>query len=609
MAQSQTLIFWDWVTIAVFLTGIVIVSLSFTKRGGKDMASYFVSDRSLPWFVAGVSIVATNFASDTPLWVSALVRQAGIHTIWQYWAPMIGGCLCAVLFSRLWRRMGVITDIEFLELRYQGKSASILRFWLGAVGSIIICPLIISWVTKAMATITQEVLGLPPEYQGWITGGVLCVALITCVFSGLYGVVYTDFIQFFAAWLCTIVLAILAVRQVGGVSAMIDQLHNMQNWSGKELEIFPQVGPRDEGKLSIWNIILFFGVWWFQFSIGGHHVTQRLLACKDSRHSSYAHMLYIFMYFAVLAWPWILVGLCSLILIPNLGEGVSQDHAYPRMIVQVMPVGLRGLLVAALISAFISTSNSIFNWGSSYLVNDVYKRFMVKDGSSRHYVMISRIATIILAVIAGILSQKAKSIQDLLEIFFVMNGAMAILCFLRWFWPRLNAQGELAASVVSLIFAPILLFGAADDLARKVLHLPEGAKFHEGYDYMGARVIVMLIIATAAGIIGSLLTRPVDDEHLAGFVRKARPLKFFWRRIINRHGIEYAQVETPGRTLVSWAMLVISVLSLMIGIGKLILGPTWLGWLCLAVFGITLAVTLIRIRKDFSTETEAPKQL
>jgi len=231
--ETVTLNFWDWVTIIVFLAGTVGIGLYFTRRGGKDLVSYFVSNRSLPWYIAGVSIIATNFASDTPLWVSSLVRQYGIQTIWQYWAPLIGGALCAVLFARLWRRMGVITDIEFLELRYQGRTAAILRFWLGASGAMIICPLIISWVTKAMATIAQEVMGIPPEYRAWTTAAVLAIGLLTCVFSGLYGVVYTDLIQFLAAGIGTISRAVLAVDRVGGLSSMLEQLGAMPNWGGE----------------------------------------------------------------------------------------------------------------------------------------------------------------------------------------------------------------------------------------------------------------------------------------------------------------------------------------------------------------------------------------
>jgi len=606
--QTVTLNAWDWVTILVFLAGSVSIGLYFTGRGGRDMVSYFVSNRSLPWYIAGVSIIATNFASDTPLWVSSLVRQYGIQTVWQFWAPLIGGALCAVLFARLWRRMGVITDIEFLELRYQGKSAAILRFWLGASGAVIICPLIISWVAKAMATIAQEVMGIPSQYQIYTTAAVLAIGLLTCVFSGLYGVVYTDLIQFFAAWIGTLSLAILAVNRVGGVSAMLEQLTNLQGWAGKNLDILPQIGPQAEGKLSIWNAVLFFGLWWVGFSVGGQHTTQRLLACRDSRHASYAHMLYIFIYFAVLAWPWILVALCSMILIPDLGTGVSHDSAYPRMIVQILPTGLRGLLVAALIAAFISTINTIFNWGSSYLVNDVYKRFLVPKAPDRHYVLIGRIATAGLALLGGYFSLQAKNIQELLNVFYAVYGSMMFLNFLRWFWPRLNAAGELAASVAGWLIAAWLIFGKLNDIAVRILHLPEGVLFNRDHDYLGARVLLLLLCSTITGIVVSLITKPVDDDRLALFVQKARPLKIFWKRIITQYGIEYKQMETTSRTLVSWVVLVISVLSLLIGIGRFITGSRSVAWGCMLVFVLTLLWSIVRVRGDFEREKQVLRQ-
>jgi len=278
------------------------------------------------------------------------------------------------------------------------------------------------------------------------------------------------------------------------------------------------------------------------------------------------------------------------------------------MIVQILPAGLRGLLVAALIAAFISTINTIFNWGSSYLVNDVYKRFLVPKGSDRHYVLAGRIATAGLAVLGGYFSLQTKNIQDLLNVFYAVYGSMMILNFLRWFWPRLNAAGELAASAAGWLLAPWLIFGKLNDAAAQLLHLPEGALFHKDHDYLGARVLALLLCSTITGVAVSLLTRPVDEAHLARFVQKARPIRFFWRNIIRRHGIEYEQVETGGRTLVSWGILVISVMSLLIGIGRLILGPRWIGWLCMAVFGITLIWSITRVRQDFAREREVLRE-
>jgi len=592
--------FLDWLVIVGYLFLTIGLGLYFTRRAGRSMDAFFVSGRSLPWYLAGVSMIATSFASDTPLWISSLVRQYGIYYIWQYWAPAIGSALAIVLFARLWRRMGVLTDIEFLELRYSGRAAAWVRGWSGFTQALLFCPLIISWVTKAMETITREAMGLPPEYRLWTTIVVVGVALVSCALSGLWGVVYTDLFQFILATVGTIILASLAVRAVGGLEMMVERLTALEEWSGSELLIRPSVGAAGN-QMSVWNAIGYFGILWISVALAGGYQAQRVLACRDSRHASLAMLLHTMLYYAVICWPWIIVALCSILLIPNLGEGVSHDAAYPRMIVSLMPTGLRGVMIVALLAAFMSTISTLFNWGSSYIVNDLYKRFLVREASSRHYVMVGRAATFFMAAMGAVISLYARDIQQLLTISYVVGSSITLVGLMRWFWWRLNAWGELAGAVSGWTLAGLLLFARIFDAPARYLFGPE-SNLSSDSDLLGARMMTVMLVVAVVAVVVSLLTPPTEADRLEQFVRRARPFHFFWKPIIRRFTEPGYETESLSRTLVSWGAAVLAVYSLMFGIGKVLLGQAVVGGAALLVFGIALWVTVRRISQDFEHE-------
>ncbi|MEN6384950.1 MAG: sodium:solute symporter family protein [Phycisphaerales bacterium] len=592
----------DWLVIALLLGITVSIGLYFTRRAGKDINSFFVSERALPWYLSGSSMIATSFAADTPLWVSALIRQYGVYYVWQYWAPVIGAGLAIVLFARLWRRMGVLTDIEFIECRYSGKFAGTLRFWSGTSSALIFCPLIIGWVTKAMETISRETMGLPSEYKIWTTIIVVCVALTMCTLSGLWGIVYADFFLFIIATAGTTTLAILSIHHVGGLHAMVEKLSSMHGWAGHNLNIAPSIGS-NAAQMSIWNAIGYFGILWIMVAVSGGYQAQRLLACKDGRHATFAIMMHSIIYYGIVCWPWIIVGLCSLIVIPELGHGITNDSAYPRMIITILPIGLRGLLVAALLAAFISTISTMFNWGASYLVNDVYKRFIVKKGSTKHYIWIARIATVMMAAGGGLISFFAHDIQQLLTIFYVVGSGMIVVSVMRWFWWRLNAAGDLAATLAAWIIAPLLLFAKIFDVpARIIFNLDREIEFSSDPNLVGARMLFMTISITAIAVVVSYLTKPTDLERLKDFVHRARPFKLFWKPVVGQMQIEYCEYEGLGRTLVSWIFSAGCIITLIFGIGKLLLGHPLTGVCLLCVFGILLYITVQRINKDFLNE-------
>jgi SSS family solute:Na+ symporter len=607
----HSLQFLDYLVIAAILLSLIGVGLYFTKKGGEDMDSFFVSGRSLPWYIGGTSMIATSFAADTPLWVSALVRSHGVHYIWQFWAPVIGSALALVYFGRKWRRMAFVTDVEFMEARYGGTPAKALRGWSGAWGAIIICPLISAWVIKAMETIGREAVGLAPEYQIPVTIAVVTVAILMCGLSGLFGVVYTDFIQFILATVGTVILAVLAVREVGGLDALVEQLRTMKDWGGHELSIAPKIGS-GEGQMSTWNAIGFFGFLWIGVGLSGAYQAQRLLASKDAKNAAFAQLLHTVVYYSLMAWPWILVGLCSMVLIPELGVA-DQSAAYPRMIVMVMPVGLKGLLIAALLAAFISTISTLFNWGSSYLVNDIYRRFMNPNATEKNYVAIARVATVFMAVAGAFISIKADNMQQLLTLAFVLGSAAVVPGVLRWLWWRTTGKGELIALVVGWIMAILLLFVNAFDNAftDKLFGAGingEGMQLHlsNDPDLVGARMLLMVVVVGLAVIIGSLLTKAEDMNRLKAFAARARPFAFGWRPVIREMTVVYIEEEPIGRTLYSWAISLVAMLSILFGVGKLLLGPRGLGLGLVVVGAVCLVWTIRRVQKDCENDVDEP---
>ncbi|WPJ96200.1 hypothetical protein SH580_00605 [Coraliomargarita algicola] len=593
----------DYLVIGAILLSLIGVGLYFTKKGGEDMDSFFVSGRSLPWYIGGTSMIATSFAADTPLWVSALVRSHGVHYIWQFWAPLIGSTLAVVYFGRKWRRMAFVTDIEFMEARYEGAPAKALRGWSGAWGAIVICPLISAWVIKAMETIGREAMGLPPESQLAVTIGVVTVAILMCGLSGLFGVVYTDFIQFILATVGTLLLAVLSVRAVGGLDSMVEQLTAMKDWGGNQLSIAPQIGS-GEGQMSMWNAIGYFGFLWIGVGLSGGYQAQRLLASKDSKHASYAQLLHTVVYFCFMAWPWVLVALCSMILLPDL-DVADQSAAYPRMIVMILPVGLRGLLVAALLAAFISTISTLFNWGSSYLVNDIYRRFLNPNATEKNYVTIARVATVLMAIAGAYISFQAENIQQLLTLAYVLGSAGVVPGVLRWLWWRTTGKAELAALGVGWIMTILLIFVKAFDApAVKLFGLDEGVALSSDPNLVGARMFLMVFVVGLTAVVASLLTKPEDMDQLKRFAMRARPFAFGWRPVIKEMTVVYVEPEPIGRTLVSWAISLVGVISLLVGTGKLLLGSPMLGLALLAIGVIGIVMTVLRARKDCAGDVD-----
>jgi Na+/proline symporter len=601
--MEYTLHWLDYLAIIFMLVASVGIGVYFTKSSGNDMESFFVSGRSLPWFAAGASLTATSFAADTPIWVTALIREHGIHFVWQFCLPFTGAVLTAVYFGRRWRRMAFLTDVELVEARFGGGFASFLRGFGGAFGALVMCPLTCAWVIKAMETISREALGFPPEMRIYVTIGVVIMAIIVSTFGGLSGVVYADFFQLIFAVFGTVLLAVMSVIAVGGPAVMVEKLHALSHWSGNNLDLIPAIGS-EPGQLPIWDLVTFvlLGI---SIAIGGGYNAQRLLACKNSNHASGAQLLHTVCYYALMPWPWIVVALCSLILIPHIPDA-EQGSAYPKMVMMILPIGLRGILVAALLAAFISTITTLFNWGSSYLMNDVFRRFINKDASEGTYVVMGRFATVLIAAAGAYISLKADSILQLLSLAYVLGAGGIIIAFAQWFWWRLNRYGAMAGFLVGwFVLFGMLVFKIFDAPMAALLNLPEGVVFSTAASLTGARMLFALVTVTASVFIVTMLTPPEPMEGLKKFLLMARPFPFGWKPVIRELGQPYDPVESFGRTMVSWVIGMVMVLALIYGIGELIIGKTPIGLGCLAIFVITLIWTLIRFKQDYEHELKA----
>jgi Na+/proline symporter len=613
----------DWIIVACFLGLNIGIGIFFSRKGGKNVDSFFVSGRSLKWYIAGASMVATNFAADTPLWVGSLIRQYGIHAAWQYWTPLIGCAMAVVLFGRMWRRTGVVTDNEVLELRYSGRSAKALRGISAALGAILICPMIIGWVCKAMITIAQEALGISGQTfaifgmdisaEVLVTIAVMTCAIIVSTTGGIMGAVYSDFIQFLLATAGAFMLAFLAVKEVGGLKSMVDQLSSNGDWLGNSMNVAPQISAYggEPGTMSIWNVIGFFVLLWWGNALCGGYQAQRVLACKDTKNASNALLMYTLIYFAVLCWPWITVSLTSIIVFPDMGEA-GHDAAYPRMLLTILPIGLRGIMIGTLIAAFTSTVQTMFNWGSSYIVNDLYRRFAVKDASDRHYVRVSRVVTVLVATMGGIIAFAADNIQHLLELFYVAGTGGMLVGVIRWFWWRTNATGEIASFAVNWVVAPLMLFWhklpwvdtpVFDPFMSWLLRLPEDVSFTQDYNLLGARMLFMALVGVTTCIIVSLFTKPEDKDRLTEFVKRTRIHRPGWMPIVRR--IEgYKPAQTVPQILFDWILVMATVCALLFSLSYLVRFRLPQFGILLAVFVGLLLYVLHRTKNELGEEGE-----
>lgn len=514
----------------------LIIGVAVARRAGKSSSEYFLSGRNMPWWLLGVSMVATTFSSDTPNLVTDIVRQNGVAGNWVWWAFLLTGMLTVFVYAKLWRRSQVMTDIEFYELRYSGKAAAFLRGFRALYLGVFFNILIMAAVSLAIIKIGGVMLKLTPVET------LLIASFVTVVYStlgGLRGVLITDFFQFGIAMIGAVGAAVVALRmpQVGGIKGLLaaDALQG-------KLALLPDFS-QTEALIPLFILPLAVQWWsvWYPGAEpgGGGYIAQRMLSAKTEKHAVGATLLFNAAHYALRPWPWIVVALCSLLVFPDLTSlqqafphvapnVLRHDLAYPAMLT-FLPAGLLGLVVASLIAAFMSTISTHLNWGSSYIVNDFYKRFLNQDASDRLQVRAGRISTVVLmaltAVMALVLSNALQAFQILLQI----GAGTGLLFILRWFWWRVNPYSELTAMVVSFLAAVYL------QLIHPGTGLPEIS--------VHGRLLLGVSITTVSWVSVTFITRPSDEKTLRSFYHLVKPGGPGWKKVVQAARAEGVLLE------------------------------------------------------------------
>jgi Na+/proline symporter len=542
------LAFIDWSLIVSYFVVVLGIGLYFSKKASLNIENFFISGRALPWWIAGTSMVATTFGADTPLAVTEIVAKNGIAGNWLWWNFVIGGMMTVFLFSKLWRRSEVLTDIEFIELRYSGKPAAILRGFRALYLGLPINCMIMTWGILAISSVLSVFFSFPKSHAIIIS---LSVAVTYSVLSGFWGVVVTDLLQFIIAMTGSIALAIISVKNIGGIEMLKSRVTNSYP---EALNFFPKLGsPAIPFAVFFVYIAVQWWATWYPGSEpgGGGYVAQRMLATKNEKHAVFATLWFNIAHYALRPWPWILVALSSLVVFPNL---MNPKMGFPKMMATFLPAGLKGLMIAAFFGAFMSTIDTHLNWGASYIVNDFYKRFIKREASPSHYVLVSRITVIFIMIFAGFTAYWMESIKGGWEFLIAVGAGTGLIYILRWYWWRINAWSEIVAMACSFMVAMILLktsFGETGDL---------------NWAY---RILITVSITTFVWIIATFLTPPVDKEHLIHFYQKIRP-SGMWKKIKKEiPGIEDKPSLLPD--IINWILGTILTYSALFGFGKIIL--------------------------------------
>lgn len=566
----------DWAIIAAYFIVSALLGLAFSSRGGRSLQDFFLSGRSLPWWLAGTSMVATTFAADTPLAVAGFVARQGISGNWIWWSAATGSMLTVFFFARLWRRAGILTDVELAELRYSGRPAAILRGFRALYLGIPINCVVMGWVNLAMAKILAITLGWDRMTAVMIS---LTITGIYSALAGLWGVVITDFFQFVFAMAGSIALAWFALQlpQVGGIDGLVEKLPAS---AFAFVPSFSDASALEVAGLTAIPLASFLAYvsvqWWSswypgQEPGGGGYVAQRMMSAKDERHSFLATLWFTVAHYCLRPWPWILVGLVSMVLYPTITD---KESGYVMVMRDHLPPGWRGLLLGAFFAAYMSTISTQLNWGTSYIVNDWYRRFVRVDAGERHYVWVSRIATLALMIASGIVTYYLESIRQAWEFVLESGAGIGLVLILRWYWWRINAWSEIAAMVASAIgYAAIKMW--------TTLAFPES-------------LFVLVAWTTTCWLIVTFLTPAEPEAHLIAFYRRCHPEGPGWRGIAARAG-EPAPPSIGG-LLLDWAAGTALVYATLFGTGTLI----FYGVLASLPYFIVAGLSLWWIARDLS---------
>ena len=609
----------DWSAIVGYLAITLILGLWFRGRSGKSVDDYFVSGRNVNWWLAGTSMVATTFAADTPLVVTGLVYTQGISGNWLWWGFLFSGMMTVFLFARLWRRSGLLTDVQFAEIRYSGKPAAFLRGFRAVYLGLLMNCVILGWVTKAMTSIVSTTLANTRMLNnvsafmsrfGSVWSGNDGAALAICVlflipFTGLYvalgglwGVLWTDLFQFVLKMSIVIAVAYYDIQACGGMSAVIASLQQIEARTGRAnpLGFLPDfsrgVTAEPMWMVPLANFFVFIGLQWWAFWYpgaepgGGGYIAQRIFSARDEKQGLLSVLWFNIAHYAIRPWPWILTGVAVIVLYPGLAH---PETGYMMVLNNYLPHQYRGIAIAGFLAAFMSTIATQLNWGASYLVSDFYRRFITPNASESHYVLISRLATVLLVIVSAWISVQLGSIASGWEIVLEVGAGTGAVYILRWYWWRINAWSEISAMACSLAIS-ILLSSWHPFSGNNSLVFAKGA-------------IVTTIVTTIVWVTVTLLTKPEPQEVLTRFYRNVRPDVRGWQQIADLEP-SVPQNRDLGRNLFAWALGCAMVYLCLFGTGKILLHQSGTGAILLFFSAMCAGLLYRNVIRNFAVEEE-----
>ncbi len=586
----------DWAIVAAYFALSIGVGIAFTKKGGESLDQYFVAGRAVPWWLAGAAMIATTFAADTPLVVTGLVAAHGVAGNWLWWNMVMSGTLTVFLYARLWRRARVMTDVEFAEIRYSGAPATFLRAFRALYLALPINLIILGWVTLAMVKILQVALGIDPVLS---VGLCFVITVAYSAAAGMWAVLWTDLVQLVIKMAAVIVLAYFAVRKVGGMLALREGLSVHFGSADAALSVVPPAG-------SVWMpalaMLTFLAVqWWAAWYPGaepggGGYVAQRIFSARTEKDGVLATLFFNVGHYALRPWPWIVTGLCTVLLYPGgvlVGGKPDREAAYVQAMVDLMPGGWKGFMLAGFAAAYMSTVGTHLNWGASYLVGDVYKRFIRKTADERHYVLVGRAMTVFLFLASILVTLNLTTIEKAWRFLLALGSGTGLVLILRWYWWRINAWSEISAMISSMVVSLT---------AMAFFHnpYPRGHALYDGEEFR-IQALVMLVtvaVSTVVWLAVTFLTKPEPDATLEAFYKRVRPGGPGWARVSARLGLGREPIPGGAMSLLNWLLGIVLVYSALFGIGKLVFGQLLYGFLLVDTAIVAFVLILWNLKRD-----------